>query len=60
MRIQTRSLGRSALFRRAAADHLRRHRREAIASAYRAAYGDATGLGKDWTGWEDEGDWPER
>jgi hypothetical protein len=39
-------------------EYLERRRRDAIASGYRQAYADKAGLGKDFTGWEDEGRWP--
>ena len=51
--------GRSALFRRAVEDYLRRRRRRDIADAYRAAYGSKTGLSHEWEGWDEEGAWPE-
>ena len=49
--------GRSAVFRRAAADYLRRRRRQAIAQAYDRAYRDR-GVNGDFDGWSDEGQWP--
>ena len=42
----------------AAAECLRRRRARRISEAYRCAYGDGAGLGKDFTGWENEGKWP--
>ena len=51
--------GRSAVFRRAVEDYLRRRRRRDIAEAYRAAYGSRTGLSREWAGWDEEGAWPE-
>lgn len=50
--------GRSAVLRRAADWYLRQRRASAISSAYRRAYGDGTGLGDEFTGWEKEGVWP--
>jgi len=50
--------GRSAVLRRAVAEYLRRRRREDIAESYRHAYGKDRGLGKEWTGWEEQGSWP--
>jgi metal-responsive CopG/Arc/MetJ family transcriptional regulator len=52
-------VGRSAVLRRAVEEYLRRRRADRIADAYRRAYGEGGGLGPDWTGWEDEGAWPE-
>lgn len=49
--------GRSAVFRRAAADYLRRRRRQLIAQAYERAYHDR-GAHEDLEGWSDEGQWP--
>jgi len=51
--------GRSAFFRRAVEEYLRRRRRQAVAKAYEAAYKPHAGLGAEWTGWEAEGQWPE-
>jgi metal-responsive CopG/Arc/MetJ family transcriptional regulator len=52
--------GRSAVLRRAADEYLRRRRRRAIAEGYAKAYGSGADLGPDFSGWEDEGTWPER
>ena len=51
--------GRSAVLRRAAAEYLRRRRSRRIDEAYERAYGDGSGLGPEFAGWEDEGVWPE-
>jgi len=51
--------GRSAVFRRAVDEYLRRRRRQAVSKAYQTAYKSPGGLGTDWTGWEAEGAWPE-
>ena len=51
--------GRSAVFRRALDEYLRRKRRRAIREAYRAAYQTKPGLGEEWSGWGEEGQWPE-
>lgn len=56
---EVRRFGRSAVLRRAAADYLRRSRKQRIAAAYRRAYGAGGGLGDEFTGWEQEGVWPE-
>ncbi len=50
--------GRSAVLRRAAAEYLQRRRRDEIAEGYQRAYGEEPGLGEEWDGWEDEGEWP--
>ena len=50
--------GRSAVLRRAAAQYLDRRREEAIARQYRQAYGGETGLGEEFAGWEEQGQWP--
>ena len=50
--------GRSAVLRRAAELYLRPRRDRAIAAAYQRAYGDGTGLGKEFDGWAAEGAWP--
>lgn len=55
---ETRRDGRSAVLRRAAAEYLKRRRRVEIAQAYQRAYGSGEGLGPEFEGWEDEGQWP--
>ena len=56
---EVRRLGRSAVFRRMAAEYIEHHRRRTISSMYRQAYGkDSEGLGKEFNGWENEGRWP--
>ena len=52
--------GRSAVLRRAADEYLRRRRRRVIADQYAKAYGNNRGLGAEFGGWEDEGEWPGR
>jgi metal-responsive CopG/Arc/MetJ family transcriptional regulator len=52
--------GRSAVIRRAADEYLRRRRRRAIANQYTRAYGAGASLGEEFSGWENEGSWPER
>lgn len=56
---EARTKGRSALFRKAAAQYLRQRRNKQIAAAYARGYADGIGLGKEWEGWEDEGEWPQ-
>jgi metal-responsive CopG/Arc/MetJ family transcriptional regulator len=52
--------GRSAVLRRAAADYLRRKRREGIRQAYERAYGPTAGkTADDFAGWSKEASWPE-
>ncbi|GAG44471.1 unnamed protein product [marine sediment metagenome] len=56
---EIRRLGRSAVFRRMAAEYIEHHRRRTILSMYRQTYGkDSEGLGKEFNGWENEGRWP--
>lgn len=50
--------GRSAVIRLATSEYLKRKRREAIDEQYRRAYAQASGLGPEWEGWEEQGDWP--
>jgi metal-responsive CopG/Arc/MetJ family transcriptional regulator len=52
--------GRSAVLRRAADQYLRNRRKRAIADQYLKAYGASPGLGAEFSGWEDQGTWPER
>jgi metal-responsive CopG/Arc/MetJ family transcriptional regulator len=56
---EVRKMGRSAVLRRAAAEYLRKRRAKATSEAYRRAYAKAEGLGDEFSGWEDEGAWPE-
>ena len=56
---EVRRLGRSAVFRKLAAEYIENRRRKIISSMYRQAYGeDSQGMGKEFDGWENEGRWP--
>jgi metal-responsive CopG/Arc/MetJ family transcriptional regulator len=57
---EVREFGRSEVLRRAATEYLRRKRRASIAAAYRKGYRTSAGLGEEFVGWENEGEWPER
>jgi metal-responsive CopG/Arc/MetJ family transcriptional regulator len=57
---EVRREGRSAVLRRAADEYLRKRRKRAIADQYAKAYGSDPGLGVEFSGWEDEGAWPEQ
>ena len=57
---EVRREGRSAVLRKAAAEYLARRRRSEISEDYARAYGEEPGLGEEFTGWEDEGRWPEK
>jgi hypothetical protein len=50
--------GRSSVLRRAAREYLSRKRQDAVAESYRQAYGPDGGMGDEFAGWEDEGQWP--
>jgi hypothetical protein len=54
-----RRLGRSAVMRRAGAAYLHERRARDIAEAYRAGYGQDHGIDAEFTGWGEEGQWPE-
>ena len=56
---EVRTLGRSAVLRRAAAEYLRKRRSRTTSDAYRRAYAKRDGLGDEFGGWEGEGAWPE-
>ena len=56
---EVRRIGRSAVLRRAAAEYLQRRRARQVSDAYARAYGQGTGLGEDFAGWEHEGAWPD-
>jgi metal-responsive CopG/Arc/MetJ family transcriptional regulator len=51
--------GRSAVLRRAADEYLRKRRKRVIADRYAKGYGAGPGLGREFSGWEEEGAWPE-
>jgi Arc/MetJ-type ribon-helix-helix transcriptional regulator len=51
--------GRSAVLRRAVREYLRSKRRHTIAERYRRAYGSDPGLGDEFAGWENQGQWPD-
>lgn len=55
---EVRREGRSAVLRRATMEYLTRRRREELAASYARAYQDEAGLGEDFAGWEDQGQWP--
>mgnify|MGYP001193013098 CR=1 FL=1 len=57
---EVRTLGRSAVLRRAVAEYLRKRRARTTAEAYRRAYAKDGNLDGDLRGWSDEGVWPER
>lgn len=56
---EVRKEGRSAVLRRAVAEYLERRRARRIAAQYQAGYKENPGLGEEWDGWEEEGQWPE-
>jgi metal-responsive CopG/Arc/MetJ family transcriptional regulator len=51
--------GRSAVLRRAVSAYLKQRREQRIAEAYRQAYGEQRGIGPEFDGWEEQGQWPE-
>jgi metal-responsive CopG/Arc/MetJ family transcriptional regulator len=51
--------GRSAVIRRATEEYLRGRRRRVIAEQYASAYGGRDDLGREFSGWTEEGVWPE-
>jgi len=55
---EVRTLGRSAVLRRAAAEYLRKRRARTTAEAYRRAYGSDRQRNEELQGWTDEGVWP--
>jgi len=56
---EVRREGRSAVLRRAVAEYLERRRARQIAEQYQKGYSEDPGLGEEWEGWEEEGQWPE-
>lgn len=55
---EAKARGRSAVFRQAVAEWLERRRAQVIAEGYENAYGSERGLGREFTGWEEQGRWP--
>ncbi len=55
---EVQSKGRSAVLRRAALAYLEHRRRQEIAEQYQRAYGEGLGLGEEFEGWENQGEWP--
>ena len=51
--------GRSAVFRRAVAAYLKEKREREISRRYAEAYGGGEGLGDEFEGWEEQGQWPD-
>ena len=52
-------IGRSAVFRKMVSEYLDYHHRLTISKMYHQAYEkNAEGLGEEFCGWEDEGQWP--
>ena len=50
--------GRSAVLRRAVRAYLEQRQAAEIRAQYQRAYGDKSGLGDEYSGWEDQGSWP--
>ena len=50
--------GRSAVVRAAVGLWLRSRESSAVDAAYRKGYGASGGLGPDWSGWSEKGEWP--
>lgn len=50
--------GRSAVLRKATEEYLESRRLERIADQYQQAYREEPGLGGEFEGWEDQGEWP--
>ncbi|HVT45182.1 MAG TPA: ribbon-helix-helix protein, CopG family [Thermoanaerobaculia bacterium] len=55
---EVRREGRSALFRRAAVEYLRKKRESEIARRYAHGYQGRPGLGAGYEHWEEQGEWP--
>lgn len=55
---EVRRVGRSEVMRRAVAAYLRARRARGISERYREGYGQSHGLGEEFAGWGEEGQWP--
>ena len=53
-----RRLGRSAVIRRMTAEYLARCENRAVSAQYEQANGYTDGLGTEFEGWEEQGEWP--
>ena len=56
---EVRQKGRSWVLRQAVAEYLQRRREKNIAERYARAYGQGAGLGDEFSGWEEQGEWPQ-
>lgn len=56
---EVRRNGRSAVLRRAIVAYLQTRREQGIVESYRRAYAETGGLGPEFSGWEDQGTWPD-
>ena len=57
---EVRRVGRSAVFRAFAREHLRRRRKREIREQYARAYAKDGGRDPEWEGWQEQGEWPPR
>jgi metal-responsive CopG/Arc/MetJ family transcriptional regulator len=55
---EARKDGRSAVLRPAIRAYLEQRRAAEIRAQYQRAYGAESGLGDEFSGWEDQGSWP--
>ncbi len=51
--------GRSEVVRRAVYSYLRERERERISESYKRAYSQTAALDDEFSGWSEEGEWPE-
>jgi metal-responsive CopG/Arc/MetJ family transcriptional regulator len=56
---EVQATGRSAAIREAIGQWLRARRQASVDRAYQRGYARSPGLGSDWKGWEQEGEWPD-
>ena len=56
---EVRQKGRSWVLRQAVAEYLHRRRKNNIAERYSTAYGQEAVLGDEFSGWEEQGEWPQ-
>lgn len=57
---EVRAVGRSAVIRSILVSWLSARREQAIRAAYQRGYADRVGLGQEWEGWEEQGEWPDK
>ncbi len=56
---EVRQKGRSWVLRQVVGEYLHRRRKKNITESYTRAYGQGAALGDEFSGWEEQGEWPQ-